>query len=101
MLLTERLAIMCTDRKTDNAVYNRETDVYTQRQYCVQPESRLCFVQTDICTDRKTYNLCFVQTERQTIYVLCRQADRQCCVQIDGHVQTTLYTDRDTDTALI
>lgn len=64
MLLTERLAIMCTDRKTDNAVYNRETDVYTQRQYCVQPESRLRCVQTEswteLCTDRKTDNLCFV-----------------------------------------
>lgn len=54
----------------------------------------------DYVVYRQSRGQSYVQTERQTIYVLCRQADRQYCVQIDGHVQTTLYTDRETDTAL-
>lgn len=82
---------------------------HKNRQCCVQIERQTSFThkdsivrsqKADYVVYRQSRGQSYVQTERQTIYVLCRQADRQYCVQIDGHVQTTLYTDRETDTAL-
>lgn len=71
-----------------------------ERQTFTHKDSIVCSQKADYVVYRQSHGQRYVQTERQTIYVLCRQSDRQCCLQIDGHVQTTLCTDRKTDTAL-